>query len=209
MINVWFIRHGESASNAGLATEATQTVQLTEKGHTQARKAALAFEQAPTLIVTSRYMRAIQTAQYTIDRFPNVPVETWDVHEFTYLSFAAIGKTTLEERRPIVQDYWDRADPAYVHGEDAESFDHFVQRVKKLEEQICAIDNRSIAVFGHGFVMKMNLWANILGASASITMSNFRAFQKSFDIPNGGIVKAEYHPGKQHLFSGVITDHLK
>ena len=208
MIEAWYIRHGESEANAGLATEDPQAIPLTQAGREQAYKASLAFEHAPTLIVTSRYTRAMQSAQFTIDRFPQVPVETWDVHEFTYLSTAILGKTTMKERRPIVQAYWDRCDPTYIHGEGAESFEDLICRAKKLDEQIRAVDNRFIVIFGHGFVMKMILWANLLGSFETITMGNFHAFQKSFEIPNCAIFKAEYHPGKT-LFSGLITDHLR
>src|SRR6185369_5668027 len=106
-----------------LATENPQTVLLTEIGREQAHKTSLVFDRPPTLIVKSKYTRAIQSAQFTIDRFPTVPVETWDVHEFSYLSPAVLGKTTMKERWPIVQAYWDRCDPAYIHGEGAESFE--------------------------------------------------------------------------------------
>ena len=208
MVEVWHIRHGESEANAGLATENPPDVALTKLGHDQAYKTSLAFKQPPTLIVTSKYKRAMQTAQYTMDRFPNVPVETWDVHEFTYLSYAVIGKTTMQERRPIVQAYWERSDPAYIHGEDAESFEGFIHRIKKTEEQILAKEDQFIAIFSHGFVMKAILWAHLLGSFEAITMDNFHTFQKSFDMPNCAIFQAEYR-SEATLFSGLSTVHLK
>ena len=208
MIEVWYIRHGESEANAGLATENPPEVALTEIGHDQAYKASFAFERSPTLIVTSKYTRAMQTAQYTINRFPSVPVETWDVHEFTYLSYAVIGKTTMQERWPVVQAYWERNDPGYIHGEGAESFEGFTCRIRKLEEKIVAKDGQFIAIFCHGFVMKMILWAHLLGSFDAVTMSNFLRFYRSFDIANGAIFRGEYRPNAT-LFSGLMTNHLK
>lgn len=38
MKEIWFIRHGESASNAGEVTNAPDSIPLTVKGHKQALK---------------------------------------------------------------------------------------------------------------------------------------------------------------------------
>src|SRR4051812_35130890 len=159
MIEVWYIRHGESESNVGFVTESQHVIPLTKAGHAQAHKTSFAFDKAPTLIVTSKYARASQTAQYTIDRFPHVPVETWDVHEFTYLPPALPHSKIYWE---LAEAYWDRCDSAYLHGEGAESFEDFVSRVEKLEHRIKAMDNQFIAIFSHGYVMNTILWANLL-----------------------------------------------
>ena len=66
MVSIWLIRHGESEANAGLPTSDVALIELTEKGHQQAQKVASAFTQAPSLIVTSPYIRTKQTAQPTI-----------------------------------------------------------------------------------------------------------------------------------------------
>jgi broad specificity phosphatase PhoE len=207
MVEVWYIRHGESQSNVGYVTDSQDAIQLTETGRAQAHKTSFAFNKAPTLIVTSRYARAAQTAQYTIDRFPNVPVETWDVHEFTYLPPALPHSKLYWE---LAEAYWDRSDPAYIHGEGAESFQDFIGRVKTLEERINVMDDQFIVIFSHGYVINMILWANQLGSWGTIatTMSDFYAFEKSFEIPNCAIVKAEYHADKT-LFSGLLTKHLR
>ena len=53
MIEVWYIRHGESESNVGFVTESQYVIPLTKVGHAQAHKTSFAFDRAPTLIVTS------------------------------------------------------------------------------------------------------------------------------------------------------------
>lgn len=99
---VWLIRHGESEANAGLATSDPATIKLTPKGLAQAARVSALLDQTPSLLVTSNYVRAMQTAQSTIERFPNVPVEKWPVHEFTYLSPTLCQNSTQQTRRAMV-----------------------------------------------------------------------------------------------------------
>ena len=82
-MRVIFIRHGESTGNAGVPCHDLATIELTERGHEQARAVAASWAEAPALIVTSPYTRTRQTAAPTIARFPAVPVETWPIEEFT------------------------------------------------------------------------------------------------------------------------------
>jgi len=48
-----FIRHGESTGNAGVPCHDLATIELTERGHEQARAIAVSWTEAPALIVTS------------------------------------------------------------------------------------------------------------------------------------------------------------
>jgi broad specificity phosphatase PhoE len=82
------------------------TIELTERGHEQARAVAASWTQAPALIVTSPYTRTRQTAAPTIARFPGVPVEVWPIEEFTYLQPARWNGTRSAERMPHLERYW-------------------------------------------------------------------------------------------------------
>jgi broad specificity phosphatase PhoE len=93
------------------------TIELTERGHEQARAVAASWTQAPALIVTSPYTRTRQTAAPTIARFPGVPVEVWPIEEFTYLQPARWNGTRSAERMPHLERYWSAADPDYCDGE--------------------------------------------------------------------------------------------
>ena len=105
-----FIRHGESTGNAGVPCHDLATIDLTERGHEQARAVAASWTQAPALIVTSPYTRTRQTAAPTIARFPSVPVEVWPIEEFTYLQPARWNGTRSAERMPHLERYWSEAD---------------------------------------------------------------------------------------------------
>lgn len=211
MTEVWFVRHGQSSANAGLATASSAEVTLTPLGEQQARQVAEAFTQAPDLIVTSKYTRAIQTAQFTIERFPGVPVENWDMHEFSYLSPEIMGggHTTYEQRRPFAQDYWDRYDPTYIHGPGAESFAQMIGRIETMQAQIRDSRAKFIAIFGHGMFGKAILWANLLGSFdvTSEYMRHFHIYIQSFEIPNGGIIKATY-TADEVRFGRIVRAHL-
>jgi len=209
MTTVWFIRHGESEANAGFASSVPAKIQLTDTGWRQAQKVSLAFEQAPSLIVASKYARAVQTAGPTIERFSDIPTQTWDIHEFTYLSPEKLGNTSREERKPLVENFWSTCDPNYLHGPGAESFSEFIKRISVLKNKIAALNERFVAIFSHGYVIKAMLWANLVNSfeATSKYMKNFHAFHTSFDLSNGAIIECQSN-SKHMLFSGMITDHL-
>ena len=146
-----FIRYGESTANTGLASADVASIALTERGAGQAGRLARDWSQAPSLIVTSPFQRTRQTAAPTIARFPGVPVETWDIAEFTYLQPARWNGTAAADRRPHVERYWTAADPTYCDGEGAESFAGFLRRVEASLARLAALPAGSLAyVFGHG-----------------------------------------------------------
>lgn len=209
MTKVWLIRHGESEANAGLSTITPSEIALTDAGWKQARQISLAFEEAPTLIVTSYYLRAIQTAQPTIERFPKVPIETWDVQEFTYLSTEKLGKSSKAERLPFVNAYWKNSEPNYLDGPDAESFCDFLGRIKIMKERLRVANEGFVAIFCHGFVIKALLWANLVNSFNATRdyMQNFYAFHTSFSLNNGSIIEGQIN-FRNLLFSGMITEHL-
>lgn len=208
MLEVWYIRHGESTANVGAATEDPATIPLTALGQEQAQKVSLAFPKAPDLIVTSNYTRARQTAQATANRFSQSPIEIWDIQEFTFLSPIALGNTNMYQRQPLSRTYWEKCDPNHIHGEGAESFQDFINRVQTMQKSICEM-NGFIVVFSHGYVIKAALWANLIGTYKATPeyMHNFVAFHKTFDLPNCAIIKAKYYEN-EIFYSGLITKHL-
>ena len=113
MPTVWLIRHGESASNAGLQTLCPVFTALTKRGISQAERISETFTRPHSLIITSKYVRTQQTALPTIKRFPNAKRDQWNIHEFTYLSWSHSSSMTMQERRPMVDDFWERNDPLY------------------------------------------------------------------------------------------------
>jgi len=206
MRTIWLIRHAESRSNAGEMTDLPHSIALTELGHRQAVELAEEFPRAPDLIVVSRYLRTVETARPTMRRFPGTPVVEWPIHEFTFLAPAHYRGTTQDSRRAPALAYWDGGDPQFRDGEDAESFDEFMARIRDCLERLRHSSEEFIAVFTHGYVMKAILWECLYcgDRTPSAFMAGFHRFHLSYPVENGVIVRmlADEHG---QLFIGSVT----
>lgn len=202
---LWLIRHGEAASNAGALGAAAHDAPLTEKGHRQARQVADALEGAPDLIVRSPFLRARQTAQPTMDRFPEVRSEDWPVQEFTYIDFGRRPRMTELGRRLRVSGYWRRRDPDSIDGPGAESFAQFFARVQDLWLEFLRRDERRILVFSHSmFIYGLDLSLRLrFREPGRRTMRIFRELSSGVAIPNGGILKLRVD-GSGEVFSNYL-----
>ncbi len=145
--------------------------------------------QRPDLIVTSSYLRTQQTAEPSIDRFPEMPVETWPVQEFTYLSPGRCVGTTAAQRWPLVEAYWRRCDAGHVDGAGAESFTAMLQRVRVLRDQLAAHPAGFIVVFTHGQIIQgLRLLTLHPDMDDRLLMAGFLAFDRQEPIHNGQIL---------------------
>ena len=210
MQTVWFIRHGESEGNVGLTTMESPLIQLTPGGIEQAERVTLAFTEAPTLIVTSPYLRAKQTAQPMLLRFPDARHEEWPVHEFTFLSSLRYRNTTIEDRRPWAVAFWERCDPFYVDGEGAESFASLMHRIQQFLDQLQHSKEQFVAVFSHEEFIRAVAWSLLTSSVDNCfeSMKQFRNFRKLFSIPNGAIWRVQFQTGGETHFSNIKTSHL-
>lgn len=198
MVTVWLIRHAESESNAGLPTQDPASTKITAKGHQQARQIALALPHAPTRVITSPYVRTKQTAEPTLQRFPDALQAEWQVQEFTFLAAAHYHNTTVYQRRPLVNAYWQRCDPFYVDGEGAESFAGLVQRAQQVRSQIVQLEDledKFVVAFSHGRLIRAMLWLLLTNPTDinARTMRQFQHFSDAIQVPNGAILKVQCH----------------
>ncbi|NHZ83807.1 histidine phosphatase family protein [Massilia sp. CCM 8695] len=196
-LTVRFIRHGESAANAGAATSDPANIPLTQLGHEQAQAISNSFGAAPDLIVYSPFQRVRQTAAPTLAHFAAVPVEAWPIQEFTYLAPARCAHTTPEQRRPWAAQFWDAADTLAIDGPEAESFAAFMWRVSAALDRLAGLPLASVALFGHGQHMQAVRWSiahrpQIIDADA---MRAFRAFDLSHPIANAAGFEATCEAG--------------
>lgn len=195
MAITWLIRHGQSAGNAGERTEHPHDIPLTRLGEAQALAVAEAFERPPGLIAVSKYLRAQKTAEPTQRRFPHVPVETWPVHEFSFLSPSRCMNTTRVDRWPMVVEYWRRADPHHVDGEDAESYASFVARAKETLRRLADEKRTPVALFAHEQLILRVIW-EIVAAPAEPDAADMRAFgrfHETVQVDNAARLELERH----------------
>jgi probable phosphoglycerate mutase len=148
-LSVRLIRHAQTTANAGEVTDNHADIRLTALGEHQAREVMKTIAQAPDLIVVSPFRRTLDTAKPLIEAYPAAPVEIWPIEEFSYLAPARANRTSWVERKPMVAQYWERADPDYIDGADAESFVHFVGRLRAFHARLWQQEGR-VVVFGHG-----------------------------------------------------------
>lgn len=190
MRTVTFIRHGESEANAGLPTASPSCIRLTPLGLQQAEAFALTVVEPPSLIVTSPYVRTQLTAEPLIKRYPQVAVEEWPVHEFTYLNPIHYSGTTETERGIHAHEYWSRCDPTWSAGDGAESFAALITRIDSLEERLHQRSEESIYVFSHGYFIKaLLLRRDFPHAPVDATfMAAFRDGRKHDHLANTGAV---------------------
>ncbi|MEK6222993.1 MAG: phosphoglycerate mutase family protein, partial [Chloroflexota bacterium] len=158
MKTIWFIRHGESQSNAGLKSSSASQTSLTSLGHQQATILPAAITRQPDLIVTSEYIRTLQTAKFVFEKYPDVEHAVWPVHEYTYLNADKYRNTTSQERTAWAEEYWKSADPDYVDGSQAESFNQLLLRAQNMLELIINSKADFITVFSHGWFIRALLW---------------------------------------------------
>jgi hypothetical protein len=71
-----------------------------------------------------------------IEQFPHVPIEVWQIQEFTYLGLQFDQPSTTLDRKPLSKAYWDRCDPEYVDGANAESLVQLMERVRTALNQL-------------------------------------------------------------------------
>jgi 2,3-bisphosphoglycerate-dependent phosphoglycerate mutase len=198
---ILLVRHGQSVANAGGAPPDHITNPLTELGHAQAKVFAESFPGTPTLFLHSPFLRARQTAEPLLRRFPDVPVEEWPIHEFTYLEPARHNGTNEEQQMPHILKYWERPDPAHVTGPGAESFTQFLDRAREAIQRFAHIaPGGCIVVFTHGFVMQaFRLLLLFPHATDSELMVNFRRFHFDNFIENTDSLELEVRGGKIEL----------
>src|SRR5712692_9322779 len=210
MSTVWLIRDGESQSNAGLPTLSPVFPGLTKRGIVQAESIAQAFTRVPSLIITSRYKQTKKTALPTTERFPNTKQGQWVVHEFTYLSKYRSAFMNVQDRRPMVDDYWERNDPFYNDGDGAESFIQFISRVSAVLERLRYCREDFIAVFTHGQFMRAVWWLlnTYPGKIDSHSMREFRNLLESISIPNGAILQVKLRGREKTCVGDIIVSHL-
>jgi broad specificity phosphatase PhoE len=203
---VWWIRHAESLGNAGFRTREHGTYSLTENGFAQAEAFAAWCERRPSLVVTSSFTRARETAAPCLRRHAPPATDEWSVHEITYLAPARCVDTTHEERNEMARGYWERWDPHYRDGDGAETFAEFIDRVASALDRARHCSEPFITVFTHAMFIRGILWFALHRPSHidRESMRMYHAFSHGFPVPNCAVLPmlisedGEIWPGKIH-----------
>lgn len=197
-MKVIFIRHGESTGNAGIPSFDLSKLELTTLGQAQSESTALGWKQRPTLIAMSPYRRTHLTAQPTIDRFPDVPVEILPMEEFTYLEPSRWNGTSRLARLPHIESYWGMADPDFCDGPGAESFQTLLDRVGRTLARFEALPQDALVyAFSHGqFIQAVRQSLLHPTWTAQQKMAHFWAFNAEHPILNADALEVRFGDGR-------------
>lgn len=185
MKNIRFIRHAESLANAGGVTMPNAVIPLSECGAAQAQELARLLQCEPSQVWVSGFVRTrLTAAPFCCSRSISCQVEPL-LNEFCTLDPALITGLDAQERRPIVEEYWRRADPTLRMGSgEAESLDTFVARVEAFLDRMDDLPDATL-LFGHGMWLAMLIW-RVMGfaAQGEAAMRQYRRFQLALPMPN-------------------------
>lgn len=196
-MRVIFVRHGQSTGNIGIPSFDLSQMPLTELGRVQADQIAASWQATPTLIASSPYLRAMQTAQRTEHRYPAVPVEVLPMEEFTYLEPSRWNGTASKQRLPFIEAYWDRGDPSYCDGPGAENFDRLLGRVDRALARLASLPPDALVyAFSHGqFMQAMRVLLLYPQWTPKEKMAHFWAFNTQHPVLNADKVEVRYVDG--------------
>ncbi|OWK38716.1 histidine phosphatase family protein [Fimbriiglobus ruber] len=205
---IWLVRHGESEANAGAVTFDYAAIALTARGRDQAAAVAEICPEQPTWVGLSSYLRARQTAEPFLSRYPGVTPVDLAVHEFTYLTPDRMAGTSLKERKPLVDDYWTRLDPTFSDGAGAESFVDAYGRAETFLKWAARQSGFGIVFTHEQFIRAVLLAALYPGESPSVdVMRRFFALRSGMPIPNAAVVRLRRDGGRWWT-GGVDVEHL-
>jgi len=145
---IYYIRHGESAANAGARTSDDHSIGLTEKGWEQARGVRDQLLGKISRIMASPYRRARDTAAPLSDA-SRLEIHTLPIEEFLYLDPVQCANTSQDERGEVRQHYWSLLDPEWRHSPRTESFSDLLRRVESCRREMETLPDGA-ALFGHG-----------------------------------------------------------
>lgn len=154
---IYLIRHAQSVGNVDGITESHASIALTDLGHQQAQQLLDVLPRAHHVII-SPFLRTQQTAQPLLDRDALTP-EILSIEEFSYLSDLKCKGTTLQQRKPWVDAYWQNLDVDYVDAPDAESFRDLYGRVQALFTFLKSVKthyvDQNLMIFSHGQFLQL------------------------------------------------------
>ncbi len=162
---IYFTRHGESVANLSDREGRPRPPdgdRLSDRGWEQARGVGERLRgEGIEVIVASHYRRAQETAKAISDVLGGLPIETdEDLHEVKqsdayYASAPEFGKTGTITWMPGAERSF--AEPG------AESFDHVIGRVERVQERLAARASERILCVSHWGFMHWFLGSSLFG----------------------------------------------
>ena len=194
MRHILFVRHGQSHSNVGGVTMDNARIPLTDLGHKQAAALAMLLPPVVDRVLVSPFDRTRDTAAPYCRHTRQQPAMLDALREFELIDPVLLQGMTGEQRRPVADAYWSRANPHERMGDHAETFAEFQARITAVRQDM-AFWPATTSVFGHRMWLAMLVW-QILGFERcdSAAMRSFRQFHLGLPIPNAAVYHLRQAP---------------
>ena len=197
MKTVYFVRHGQSETNANIEAGKGQGVfqgissPLTEKGREQARFIAERAAKLPIdIILTSHAVRARMTAE-EIQRATGKPLEVVELFVERMSPTSILGKPRSDAAARELLTHWQRTFcTADTRIEDGENFEDLRKRVADALRYLEARPEKHILVATHGYFLHMVIVVVMLGGN--VTVDEFRRAVRRVWVDNTGITQLEF-----------------
>jgi len=207
-LDIYFIRHAQSEGNLGLKTPSHRDILLSEQGHRQALELAAAINEPPSIIAVSGFVRTQLTAEPLRQRYPQVPVDILGTHEFDYLYASKWDGTTSLQRKPAVEQYWQRADPYYRDSETSETFADLIDRAESTLHWLSQHQIGPVCLVSHELFIHAVLWRCLAPSTKDAVdqMRAFRQWQQATPIFNASITPVRVENGRYVIPSHFTHD---
>ena len=154
--HIYFVRHGESLSNATGVSEIKDSP-LTPKGEEQAKVVAERFERIKVdVVLSSLLVRAQKTGKHIANATGAPFLSLPGIHEReTPSSTIGLPREERHKIRKLQAASWLKNEVF----EDGESYDSLLKRASTLEKVLLLRPEKNIVVSGHGFFNRFfGLW---------------------------------------------------
>ena len=151
-MNIWFVRHGETANNKEKLLQGRSDAPLNENGISQAEKARNFFESkgiSIDAVYSSPLCRAVKTARIIAGEDAEITEDELLI-EMDYGPFE--GTSLLKPDPEIIRFFSDFVNNPAPEG--MESLDHVKERMSKFLQKLKDSDARNVLVATHAIAMK-------------------------------------------------------
>ncbi len=196
MKRIYFVRHGESVSNAeGMVQGLTDPLSL--EGEKQVlRIAERAQNLGFTELFSSDAVRARMTAE-AISQATKIPIEESTLFREVKCPTSLIKYANLsEEFLHFMALHKEHAHEAHWHFEDEENYHDLVMRANKVLEFLLMREADEVCVVTHGHFLRFLLATMVLGDE--LTPKSWDAFAKHFGMTNTGVTLCAYQGTRHH-----------
>jgi broad specificity phosphatase PhoE len=202
MKTVYFVRHGESESNAGSVNKGP-AAQLTPRGYEQAAFIAERAAKLPVeTIMSSQYPRAMETARIIAERI-GVPVEYDNVFRERVRPSEQIGLARESDEFKAIDDaVFSNFGPGHRFSNE-ENFDDLRTRAGEALRMLENHAAEHILLVGHGLFARVLLARALFGGS--VTSTEMLTIVRAFKNKNTGLSVLRYGVADAYTPWEIVT----